>query len=113
MAAENTDFWIATSTIGPVMFLAIGVLGVELAREGGLGWTRPWQKAQIVAFNVAFFGTLLPTTTAILSLAWRENLLPPKVLAVLIVAAFVAFWCPSFSTSRTSKTCPPTTANSD
>lgn len=74
------------------MFLAIGVLGVELVREGRLGWTRTWQKAEIAAFNVVFFGTLLPTTTAILSLAWGENLLPPKVLAVVIVVAFVAFW---------------------
>jgi hypothetical protein len=69
VAAENTDFWIATSTIGSVMFLAIGVLAIELVREGGLGWTRTWQKAEIVAFNVAFLGTLLATTTAVLSLA--------------------------------------------
>ena len=40
VAAVNTDFWIATSTIGPVMFLAIGVLAIELVREGSLGWTR-------------------------------------------------------------------------
>ena len=41
---------------------------------------------------MAFLGTLLATTTAILSLAWGENLLPPKALAVVIVVAFVAFW---------------------
>jgi len=41
VAAENTDFWLATCTIGPVMFLAIGVFGVELNRADGLGWKRP------------------------------------------------------------------------
>ena len=92
MAAENTDFWLATCTIGPVMFLAIGALFVELDREHGMGWKRPAQKVQLIAVNVAFIGTLLPTTTAILSLAWRANLLPPKVLAVVMVAAVLAFW---------------------
>ena len=47
---------------------------------------------QLVALNVAFFWTLLPTSTAILSLAWRQNLLPPRVNAMVIVAAILAFW---------------------
>ena len=32
------------------------------------------------------------TTTAILSLAWGSDFLPPKLLAVVIVAAVLAFW---------------------
>jgi hypothetical protein len=92
VAAENTDFWLATCTIGPVRFLAIGVLGVELDRAGGLGWTRPAQKVVLLTVNVSFIGTLLPTTTAVLSLAWGSNLLPPKALAVVIVVAVLAFW---------------------
>ena len=92
----NTDFWLAVSTIGPVTFLAIGVLGVDLVRSGRIpaekSRKRTAVQVQLVALNVAFFGTLLPTATAILSLAWRQNLLPPKVIAVVIVAAIVAFW---------------------
>jgi len=92
VAAEHTDFWLATCTIGPVMFLAIGVFGVELNRADGLGWKRSAQKVVLVAVNVSFIGMLVPTTTAILSLAWASNLLPPKVLAVVIVVAVLAYW---------------------
>jgi hypothetical protein len=42
--------------------------------------------------NVSFLGTLLATVTAVLSLAWRSNLLPPKVLGVVIVVSLLAFW---------------------
>ena len=91
MAGEDTDFWLALCTIGPVMFLALGALLVELDRERGPRWKRPWQKVQLAAMNVSFLGTLLATVTAILSLAWRSNLLPPKVLGVTVVA-ILAFW---------------------
>lgn len=90
--AENTDFWLATTTIGPVMFLAIGALGIELDRERRMGWERRAQKAVLIGINVSFIGTLLSTTTAVLSLAWRANVLPPKALAVVIVMAVLAFW---------------------
>lgn len=92
MAGENTDFWLAASTIGSVMFLAIGALGLQLDRERHLGWTRPAQKVALIGISVSFIGTLLPTITAILSLAWRTNLLPPKVLAVITTVAVLAFW---------------------
>ena len=92
MAGENTDFWLALCTIGPVMFLALGALLVELDRERGPTWKRPMQKVQLAAMNVSFLGTLLATITAILSLAWRSNLLPPKVLGVVSVVAILAFW---------------------
>ena len=49
-------------------------------------------RADLVATNVSFLGTLLATITAILSLAWRSNLLPPKVLGVVSVVAILAFW---------------------
>lgn len=91
VAAIDTEFWLAVSTIGPVMFLAIGALLVELSRTG-LGWKRNLQKVELVALNVAFFGTMLPTVSAILSLAWGRNLLPPKFNAVVIVVAILAFW---------------------
>jgi hypothetical protein len=35
---------------------------------------------------------MLPTVTAILSLAWGRSLIPPKVDAVVIVVAILAFW---------------------
>jgi uncharacterized membrane protein len=92
VAVETTDFWLAVSTAGPVLFLAIGALLVELVRQHDLGWKRTWQKVELVTFNVAFFGTMLPTATAILSLAWGSNLLPPKILAPVIVLAILAFW---------------------
>jgi hypothetical protein len=91
VAAIDTDFWLAVSTLGPVMFLAIGALVVELARSG-LGWKTTTQRVTLVALNLAFFGTMLPTVNAILSLAWESNLWPPKVNAVVIVAAIVGFW---------------------
>ena len=74
------------------MFLALGALLVEIDRERGEGWKRPAQKVQLAAMNVSFLGTLLATITAILSLAWESNLLPPKVLGVVIVVAILAFW---------------------
>jgi hypothetical protein len=40
----------------------------------------------------SFIRTLLPTTTAVLSLAWGSNLLPPKAFAMVIVVAVLAFW---------------------
>lgn len=83
LTAVNVDFWVAVSTIGPVTFLAIGAADSS---------KRTAVRVQLVALNVAFFGTLVPTTTAILSLAWRQNLLPPKVNAVVIVLAILAFW---------------------
>jgi hypothetical protein len=89
---EDTGFWLALCTVGPVIFLGIGVLVIDLARVRGVGWKRPAQKVQLTAFNVSFWGALLPTITAILSLAWGSNLLPPKVIAVVIVAAILAFW---------------------
>jgi hypothetical protein len=51
------------------MFLAIGALFVELDRERGMGWQRPAQKVQLVAVTWRFIRTLLPTATAIVSLA--------------------------------------------
>jgi hypothetical protein len=42
--------------------------------------------------NVSFLGTLLSTITTILSLAWRSNLLPPKVFGVVTVVSILAFW---------------------
>ena len=74
------------------MFLAIGALLVELVRERGVGFKRPAQKVQLLAMNVSFLGTLLATLTAILSLAWRSDLLPPKVLGVVTVVSILAFW---------------------
>ena len=68
MAGEDTDFWLALCSIGPVMFLALGALAVELVRERGLGWKRPAQKVQLIAINVSFLGTLLATVTAVLSI---------------------------------------------
>ena len=68
MAVEDTDLWLALCTIGPVMFLALGALAVELVRERGLGWKRPAQKVQLIAINVSFLGTLLATVTSVLSI---------------------------------------------
>ena len=68
MAGEDTDFWLALCTIGPVMFLALGALAVELVRERGLGWKRPAQKVQLIDINVSFLATLLATVTAVLSI---------------------------------------------
>jgi hypothetical protein len=64
------------------------------------------QKVQLAAMNVSFLGTLLATVTAILSLAWRSNLLPPKVLGVVSVVAILAFWISllaHFQDERTSR----------
>ena len=91
----NTNFWLAVSTIGPVTFLAIGVFEIDLVRGGGLppaeSSKRTAVMVQLVALNVAFGGTLLPTGTAILSLAWRQDLLPPKLNAGVLVLAILAF----------------------
>ena len=58
--------------------------------DGAHRW--PAQNVQLIAVNVAFTGTLPPTTTATLSLAWRSNLFSPKVLGVVIVASVLTFW---------------------
>jgi len=86
----HPDFWLATATIGPVMFLAVGALMLDLMRRKARS-TGARDRFVAVLLAIAFAGAALPTVDAILSLAQSADSLPTGFDAAFLIAAVFAF----------------------
>lgn len=95
----NKDFWLAAVTMGPVMFVAIGVMMTDAYREPGefeqfAKMPKPLKRlrvARVVLFAIALGQAALATIDGVISLARGSDFGVPAVNAGALVASVIAF----------------------